>query len=65
MRSEIEHDKRLPIAQGVIVADTATNLPKKEWNRPVLRKLPVAETSTKMKGNEGGGHGKGENTIVS
>ena len=50
---------------GVIVAETSINLPKKDWNRPVLRKLPVAETSTKMKGNEGVGGGKGENTIVS
>jgi len=53
------------ITLGVIVAETSINLPKKDWNRPVLRKLPVAETSTKMKGNEGVGGGKGENTIVS
>jgi hypothetical protein len=45
--------------------ETAMNVPKKEWSRPVLRKLPVAETSTKSKGNEGVGGGKGENTILS
>jgi hypothetical protein len=44
---------------------SALNVPKKEWSRPVLRKLPVADTSSKMKGNEGVGGGKGENTIVS
>ena len=41
------------------------NVSKKEWRRPILRKLPVAETSLKAKGNEGTGGGKGENTIVS
>jgi hypothetical protein len=38
---------------------------KKEWRRPMLRKLPVAETSSKAKGNEGQGGGKGENILVS
>ena len=37
----------------------------KEWRRPVLRKLPIAETATKGTGNEGQGGGKGENVIVS
>jgi hypothetical protein len=37
----------------------------KGWRRPVLRKLPIAETATKGKGNEGQGGGKGENVIVS
>ena len=39
--------------------------PKKDWCRPVLRKLPIAETATKQKGNEGQGTGKGENVLVS
>jgi hypothetical protein len=38
---------------------------QKGWRRPVLRKLPIAETATKGKGNEGQGGGKGENVIVS
>ena len=47
------------------MSGSATDVSKKEWRRPMLRKLPVAETSTKSKGNEGVGGGKGENTIVS
>ena len=34
---------------------------RKEWQRPELRKLPIAATaSTKEVGNEGGGEGKGD-----
>jgi hypothetical protein len=42
-----------------------TDAPKKEWRRPVLRKLPIAATASKSKGNEGQGIGKGDNVIVS
>jgi hypothetical protein len=40
---------------------------KKEWHRPVLRKLPIAATAgSKASGNEGGGGGKGDaGTIAS
>jgi hypothetical protein len=34
---------------------------KKEWRRPVLRKLPIAATANKTEGNEGSGQGKGDN----
>jgi hypothetical protein len=37
---------------------------KRNGDGPTFRKVPVAETSTKSKGNEGTGGGKGENTIV-
>lgn len=47
------------------MAQSGTNAPLKEWRRPVLRKLPIAETATKSKGNEGQGGGKGENVIIS
>jgi hypothetical protein len=39
--------------------------PKKEWRTPMLRKLPIAATAAKSKGNEGQGGGKGDNSIVS
>lgn len=34
---------------------------RKEWRRPVLRKLPIAATANKTQGNEGTGQGKGDN----
>jgi len=34
---------------------------KKEWLRPILRKLPIAATANKQMGNEGVGQGKGDN----
>ena len=34
---------------------------RKEWRRPVLRKLPIAATANKISGNEGQGQGKGDN----
>ena len=34
---------------------------RKEWRRPVLRKLPIAATANKTHGNEGVGQGKGDN----
>ena len=37
---------------------------QKEWRRPVLRKLPVAATANKFKGNEGQGQGKGDNAPI-
>jgi hypothetical protein len=59
-------DSGCSMTQGVSnMPQSAIGVPKKEWSRPVLRKLPVAETSTKAKGNEGTGGGKGENTIIS
>ena len=37
---------------------------RKEWHRPVLRKLPIATTANSSKsittGNDGGGKGKGD-----
>ncbi len=47
------------------MAQSGVHTATKEWRRPVLRKLPIAETATKGKGNEGQGGGKGENVIVS
>ena len=47
------------------MAQPKIDAPKKEWRRPVLRKLPIAETATKGTGNEGQGQGKGDNIIVS
>ena len=47
------------------MAESATDAPKKAWRPPVLRKLPIAETASKSKGNEGQGGGKGDNIIVS
>jgi hypothetical protein len=47
------------------MSKSAMDASKKEWRRPILRKLPVAETSTKAKGNEGVAGGKGENVTVS
>jgi hypothetical protein len=49
----------------VHVAQSGTDAPKKAWRTPVLRKLPIAETAAKSKGNEGQGGGKGDNVIVS
>jgi hypothetical protein len=46
------------------MAQEAVEVTKKDWRRPVLRKLPVAETSSKNKGNEGVGGGKGENVVI-
>jgi hypothetical protein len=48
----------------------STNGGPKEWRAPVLRKLPIAETSNVVgkihPGNEGVGGGKGDNaTIIS
>ena len=47
------------------IVETRNEAVKKEWRRPVLRKLPMAETATKGKGNEGVGQGKGENVVLS
>jgi hypothetical protein len=47
------------------VAQPEIDASKKEWRRPVLRKLPIAETAAKSRGNEGQGQGKGDNVIVS
>jgi hypothetical protein len=55
----------LEICRRDHVTQPAAEAAKKEWRRPMLRKLPVAETSTKTKGNEGSGGGKGENTLFS
>ncbi len=41
-----------------------TGAHNKEWRRPVLRKLPIAETASKQKGNEGVGGGKGDNAPI-
>jgi hypothetical protein len=51
------------VAQPIVEA--RNEAVKKEWRRPVLRKLPMAETATKGKGNEGVGGGKGENVVLS
>jgi hypothetical protein len=46
----------------------STNGSQKEWRPPVLRKLPIAETSGHAgkitPGNEGVGGGKGDNATV-
>lgn len=48
----------------VQVAQPGIDAAKKQWRRPVLRKLPVAETASKTKGNEGVGGGKGDNAPI-
>jgi hypothetical protein len=40
---------------------SSTDSARKEWRRPVLRKLPIAATANKISGNEGQGQGKGDN----
>jgi hypothetical protein len=47
------------------MAQSGADAQKKEWRPPVLRKLPIAATASKSKGNEGHGGGKGDNVIVS
>ena len=49
----------------VTLTQSRPEVVKQEWRRPVLRKLPIAATASKSKGNEGQGGGKGDNIIVS
>jgi hypothetical protein len=45
----------------VQVEKNSRSTDRKEWRRPVLRKLPIAATANKISGNEGQGQGKGDN----
>jgi hypothetical protein len=66
LRREAEYAKQFfSNHREVWVKQSGTGVSKKEWRRPVLRKLPIAATAAKSKGNEGQGQGKGDNIIVS
>jgi hypothetical protein len=52
--------KRNAAGQGNL-GERECEAPRREWQRPVLRKLPIAATAgVKEGGNEGSGGGKGD-----